>query len=125
MKYLTWRIAVPPKFDKIPEKPGIYIISTQQEIDHEYEIKYVGQSENLLRCVNQHWSREEKNKELRDHIAENYVMKLNYALVDSISDREGMLLYLYNYFNPPFNHGSPPDNEIVKCTVPAVRKIFN
>ena len=124
MKYLTWKIAVPPKFNKVPEKPGIYIISTQQEIDHEYEIKYVGHTDNLLNRVNQHWSQEETNKELKDHIAEDYIMKFNYSLVDSISGREGMVLYMYNHFKPPFNHTPPLESSIVKCTVPAVRKIY-
>ena len=119
---LLWRIAKPPKFNKVPEKPGIYIISTQQEIDHEYEVKYVGHAENLRKRALEHWSKNESNIRLKDHIAEEYIMKLNYSEVEDLEDREGMVLYIYNYYNPPLNIEAPPERPIVRCMMPAVRK---
>ena len=112
----------PPKFNNVPEKPGIYIISTVQEVDHSYEAKYVGQAENLRARALDHWSKNEPNVKLREHIAEKYIMKLNYSEIESASDREGMVLYLRKLYDPPFNPGAIPEADIVKCTVPAVRK---
>ena len=126
MKYLKWKIAVPPKFNKIPDKPGIYILSTIQEVDQKYEVKYVGHADNLRVQAEEHWSKTESNKKLKDHIAEKYMMKLNYSLIESKEDREGMVLYLLKFFTPPFNvdfdKDAPTDKPVVKCTVPAVRK---
>ena len=122
MKKLIWKIAIPPKFEKVPERAGIYIISTNQKEDMEYEVKFVGQAENLRVRVNEHWSKNEKNEELKAHIAEKYMMKFNYSEVDSRTDRDGMVLYLHKLYDPPFNTGNLPEADIIKCTVPAVRK---
>ena len=126
MKYLKWKIAVPPKLSNIPEKAGIYILSTIQEVDQKYEVKYVGQADNLRLRAEEHWSKNESNKRLKDHLAEKYIMKFNYSLIESKEDREGMVLYLLKFFNPPFNtdfnKDSPPEKPVVKCTVPDVRK---
>ena len=124
MKRLKWKKAEPPDFKSVPEKPGIYIISTRQEVDHKYEVKYVGQGDNLRTCANHHWSKKEKNKDLREHIAEKYVMKFNYAEVPSKSERAGMTLYIRILFSPPYNSPVPPKVKGVECTIPAVRKPF-
>ena len=122
MKRLDWRKTEPPDFMNVPEKAGIYIISTRQETDHEYEAKYVGQADNLQARAKEHWSKKEKNKELKAHIAERYVMKFNYSIIESRLDREGMELYLYKIFDPPLNQNSPRGKTAVKCTLPDVRK---
>ncbi|MCL2093765.1 MAG: hypothetical protein FWH12_06155 [Treponema sp.] len=122
MKKLPWKIAEPPVFKLVPEKPGIYIISTRQEVDHAYEVKYIGHADNLHERALLHWSKKEKNKELKEHIAEDYVMKFNYSEVESKADREGMLIYLHELFSPPFNTEPLPNQETVKCTIPGVRK---
>ena len=122
MKILNWRKTEPPDFDNIPQTGGIYIISTRQEADHEFEVKYIGQADNLLARIKDHWSKNEKNKELKAHIAEKYMMKINYSVIESKSDRDGMLLYMYQVFNPPFNHEPPPGTTAINCTIPAVRK---
>jgi excinuclease UvrABC nuclease subunit len=123
MKVLKWRYVEPPKFSSVPEKPGVYIISTRQESDHQYEVKYIGQTANLHVRAKEHWSKKEPNKELSEHIEKHYIMKFNYALVDSTTDRNGMLSYMLDIFQPQFNRSSfRPDAPIVKCTVPGVRK---
>ena len=124
MKVLKWKYAEPPRFNSVPEKAGIYIISTRQELDHAYEVKYIGETENLRTRVNEHWSKSEPNKELREHITEHYLMKFNYAEVESKSEREGMVLYMYNIYDPPFNKSAPQVEEPVKCTQPSVRKFI-
>jgi len=122
MKILGWKKAAPPNFKSVPDKAGIYIISTRQEDDHQYEVKYVGQTDNLQNRVIEHWSKHEKNKKLKDHIAEKYVMKFNYSEVELKSTRDGMVLYMHKIFDPPFNHNVPPGEDIIKCTMPDVRK---
>ena len=122
MKTLVWKMTEPPNFKNVPEKPCIYIISTVQEIDHAFEAKYVGQAENLRARANEHWSKNETNKKLRDHIAENYIMKFNYSEIASKDDRDGMEQYLFDKLNPTFNEKDPECEEIVKCTLPGVRR---
>jgi len=122
MKILKWKIAEPPNFRIVPEKAGVYIISTMQEDDHQFEVKYIGQADNLHGRAAEHWSKHEKNDKLKAHIAEKYIMKFNYAEVESRSDRDGMVLYMSKIFDPPLNLNAPPDTDLVKCTVPGVRK---
>ena len=122
MKRLVWKKTDPPDFKNVPEKAGIYIISTRQENDHAYEVKYVGQTDNLRSRVSEHWSKKEKNKDLKAHISENFIMKLNYAEVASKPDREGMFQYMYDLFDPPYNGKLGSANAVVKCTLPEVRK---
>ena len=122
MKSLVWKMTEPPVFKNVPEKPGIYIISTMQEVDHAFEAKYVGQADNLRARAMEHWSKNETNTKLKEHIAEKYIMKFNYSEIASQSDRDGMELYIYNKLNPPFNENIPPGESVVKCTLPGVRK---
>ena len=122
MKILTWKKAEPPNFKSVPEKAGIYIISTRQEYDHFYEVKYVSQTTNLRERANEHWSKKEPSKELKDHIAEKYIMKFNYTEIESKAERDGMELYIRQLYDPPFNHSPPAGKTPVVCTVPDVRK---
>ena len=122
MKKLDWKRTEPPNFSSVPEKAGIYIISTRQDNDHQFEVKYVGQADNLHSRASEHWSKNEKNRELKDHIAHKYIMKFNYSEVESKQDRDGMELYIYQIFDPPLNRNSPPGKIPVSCTVPGVRK---
>ena len=119
---LKWNKTEPPNFLNVPERPGIYIISTRQETDHEYEVKYVGQADNLLARVKEHWSKKEKNPGLKSHIAEKYIMKFNFSIVNSKPEREGMELYLYEIFKPPFNKKPSSAKTAINCTLPDVRK---
>jgi excinuclease UvrABC nuclease subunit len=106
----------------VPEKAGVYIISTSQEVDHSFVVKYVGQAANLRERTNEHWSKKEPNKELKEHIAEKYIMKFNYSEIESKSDRDGMELYIRELYDPPFNHNRPAGTTAIVCTVPDVRK---
>ena len=121
IKKLIWRMADPPYFKNVPEKAGIYIISTMQKTDGEFEVKYIGQADNLSARANEHWSKKETNTELKNHIAEKYIMKFNYSLVESKSDRDGMVIYACQKYKPPYNRDLDTDIEVVKCTMPAVR----
>ena len=125
MNRLEWKMVEPPNFKVVPEKAGIYIISTKQETDKAFEVKYVGHADNLRVRASEHWSKKEKNEELKAHIAEDYIMKFNYSEIESRADREGMELYLYDMFEPPLNPGPPRGSTIVKCTIPAVRKYIS
>ena len=122
MKVLKWKKTDVPNFDNVPVKPGIYIISTAQEEDNEYVVKYVGQADDLRSRVKEHFSKFEQNAELKAHIEQKYIMKFNYSEVDSQFDREGMELYMYNTYDPPFNHNPPPGKVVVQCTLPGVKK---
>ena len=121
---LEWRsVTAPPDFEGVPERAGIYVISTLQKTDNSYEVKYVGQADNLYARAKEHWSKNEKNERLRKHIAEKYLMKFCFAQVSSQTDRDGLELYLYNLFDPLFNHDSPPAETVIKCHhLPMVRK---
>ena len=122
MKSLKWMMTEPPNFRNVPEKPGVYIISTRQQVDHAYEVKYVGQADNLRARANEHWSKKELNKDLREHIAQDYAMKFNYSEVSDPEHRDGIELYMYNYYKPPFNTKPPPGETVVKCLLPGVRR---
>ena len=122
LKRLDWKKTDPPHFDRVPERAGIYIISTVQDADNEYEVKYVGQANNLREHAKEHFSKKEQNKELKEHIDQKYMMKFNYSEVDSQSDRDGMELYMYELYAPPFNHNTPPGETVISCTVPAAVK---
>ena len=121
MKVFNWKKTVPPNFKSVPEKGGVYVISTRQA-DHEYEAKYVGQTNNLRARAEEHWSKKEKNTKLREHIAEKYIMKFNYAEVEAGPERDGIELYLFNTFEPPFNQNTPAGKAPLSCTVPDIRK---
>ena len=122
MKRLIWKKTDPPNFENVPEKAGIYIISTRQEADHAFEVKYVDQANNLRTRIKEHWSKKEKNLKLKAHISEGYIMKLNYSEVNSQADRDGMVTYMQQIFEPPFNSGSPQGNIVINCSLPEVRK---
>jgi excinuclease UvrABC nuclease subunit len=121
MKVLKWKMAMAPNFSAVPEKAGIYIISTIQEENNAYKAKYVGEAENLQAQVKLHFSKAEKNKELKAHIDEKYMMKFSYSEIECKIEREGMVAYLHQTFNPPFNR-PPQDKGVIVCTVPGVRK---
>ena len=54
MRNLNWNKATPPNFNSVPEDAGIYVISTLQDIDNMYEVKYVGQTNNLQTSAKKH-----------------------------------------------------------------------
>ena len=122
MKPLKWKFAKPPKFEVIPKVPGVYTISTQQS-DSEYEVKYVGQADNLYERAKDHWSKNEKNELLKKHIAEKYAMKFSFSVVSQKGDRDGLELFLYNTYDPPFNRNIPPGETVIRSTtLPEVRR---
>jgi excinuclease UvrABC nuclease subunit len=122
MKELSWYKGTIPNFDDVPKEAGIYVISTQQEIDDEYEVKYIGQSNDLQARAKKHWSANEENKDLKNHIAKGFDMKFSYASVSLGSDRDGMEGYLYITYDPPYNDISPPRETVIECSLPKVRK---
>ena len=65
-------------FDSIPETAGVYIISTKREYDNEYEAIYVGQASNLQQRAKDHWSPNETNTALKNHIAKNPLQSLSH-----------------------------------------------
>ena len=122
MTKLEWKKVNTSEFDRIPAAAGIYLISTLQD-DDQYEVKYVGQASDLRNRAKEHFSKEEKNKELKDHIAKKYVMKFTFSEVSSQLERDGMELYLYQYFNPPYNEKAPPGKTVIKCSsLPRIKK---
>ena len=79
---LNWKKCNPTDgFDNVSEKAGVYMISTKQQVDGAYEVKYVGQASNIKKRAKGHWSDNEQNRELKKHIARGYTMKFNYAEV--------------------------------------------
>ena len=121
-KDLEWRYVTPHEFEDLPEVPGVYIISTLQRADDHYEVKYVGQAENLQARAKEHWSKHETNESLKKHIHEKFAMKFSFLKVGSKEERDGLELYLYNTFDPLLNHRKPPGETPIKCDLPMVRK---
>lgn len=120
---LEWKKCDPEtEFKNVSEKAGVYIISTKQKIDGEYEVKYVGQASNLKERAQQHWSRNEQNTELKNHIANRYAMKFSYAELPSQSDRDGVELFLFKHFDPMYNKCTPSAKTSITCNLPGVRK---
>jgi len=118
---ISWYKAVPPNFDSVPEKPGVYVISTLQKEDDKYEVKYVGKAANLHERANQHWSDSEENESLKKHIQKGYSMKFSFAEVSAEKDRDGIESFLYSTYLPIFNDQEPQSSPIV-INLPDVRK---
>ena len=120
---LEWKECKPEtEFKNVSEKAGVYIISTKQAVDGQYEVKYVGQASNLKERAQQHWSKNEQNTELKNHIANGYAMKFSYAELASQYERDGVELFLFKYFNPVYNKCTPPAKTSLTCDLPEVRK---
>lgn len=120
---LAWKKCDPKtEFEYVPEKAGVYIISTLQESDGKYEVKYVGQASNLKNRAKCHWSSNEQNTKLKKHIEAGYVMKFSYAELSSQSDRNKVELFLFKYFDPRYNECTPPADSCLACNLPDVRK---
>ena len=120
---LAWKKCDPnTDFEAVPEKAGVYIISTLQKSDDKYEVKYVGQASNLKERAQQHWSKNEQNVELKNHIANGYAMKFSYAELSSQSDRDGVELFLFKHFDPIYNKCTPSAKTPMACNLPEVRK---
>lgn len=109
-------------FKNVSEKAGVYIISTKQEVDGQYEVKYVGQASNLKERAQQHWSKNEQNIELKNHIAKGYAMKFSYAELPFQSERDGVELFLFKHFDPVYNKCTPSAKTSLSCDLPEVRK---
>jgi excinuclease UvrABC nuclease subunit len=118
---ISWRKAMPPNFDSVPDKAGVYVISTLQKEDDEYEVKYVGKATNLRERAGQHWSDSEGNENLRKHIKQGFPMKFSYAEVSREQDRDGIEAYLYSAYSPILNDQTPQSKPIV-ADLPNVRK---
>jgi|GEM_PF-2016148 hypothetical protein len=118
---LNWRKCTPPAFDNIPDKAGVYIISTIQKSDNRYEAKFIGKALDLKAAAIKHWSDQEANKGLKTHISKGYHMKLSYAEVEKASDREGIEYFLVNTLKPAFNDKKMPAKAPVVVNLPNVR----
>jgi hypothetical protein len=118
---LNWRKCAPPAFDNIPDKPGVYIISTIQKSDDRYEAKFIGKALDLKTAAVQHWSETEANKGLKTHISKGYRMKLSYAEVEKAPDREGVESFLINTLKPVFNGKKMPVKAPIAVNLPNVR----
>jgi hypothetical protein len=118
---LNWRKCTPPAFDNIPDKAGVYIVSTIQKSDNRYEAKFIGKTLNLKTAAIQLWSEAEANKGLKTHISKGYRMKLSYAEVDKAPDREGIESFLINTLKPAFNGKKMPIKTPILVNLPNVR----
>lgn len=118
---LEWKFAKGNSFENVPNKAGVYIISTKQT-DDTFIVKYVGKASDLKSRADQHWSENEENKELKHHIAQGYYTKFSYAQVGVEEDRSGIELYLYNLYNPKYNKNSPSAKKEIEVNTPIVRK---
>ncbi len=119
---LDWYKTNGGEFSNTPSYSGVYIISTKQKIDDQFEVKYVGQADNIQERAKQHWSNDEENTELKNHIAKGYIMKFSYAEVSKQLDRDNIELFLYKKFDPIYNKNTPPGSKILECSLPDVRK---
>jgi excinuclease UvrABC nuclease subunit len=118
---LKWKKVEDANYDNTPDKAGVYIISTRQKADKQYEVKYVGQASDLKARANEHWSENETNEELKEHIAKGFAMKFSYAEVGKQADRDKVEKFLYDHFNPIYNIISPPGETSEECNLPEVR----
>ena len=114
---LEWRKLEPYRnnVDKAPDEDGVYALCTLQN-NHKYKVRYIGQG-NIRNRLKYHLSKQEENISLKEHIAKGYKMKASYAKVSRQSDRDGIELFLYNYFKPEFNKYSPPSDEEIEVNL--------
>ena len=117
---LAWYKTTINKLSVIPEKPGVYILSTELT-NGEYGVIYVGQSKNLNKRISQHFDESETNLELRKHLKKNYTHKISYAECDN-KYLDPIEKYLIEYFNPIFNLNTGNGDEILKVSLPNVVK---
>ena len=101
--------------EKAPDANGVYALCTLQD-NNKYKVRYVGQG-NLADRLKYHLSDQEENESLKAHIAKGYTMKAVYARVSKKSERYGIELFLYNYFEPKYNRNAPPGDEEIEVNL--------
>ena len=114
---LKWYKIEDENFEFVDNKPGVYIISTKQMFENMDAVDYVGQSIKLQDRIVEHFSNSEENIDLRNHIKKGYIINVYFSYIEK-KYLDGVELYLYNHFDPPFNKNTPPSDEPVKCPVP-------
>lgn len=102
------------KAEKAPDKNGVYMLCTKQQ-GGGYKVRYVGQG-NIKERLLCHLSDNDTNKDLCAHI-KKYKMKASYAEVGKQEDRDGIELFLYEKFNPKYNHIKPPGNKVIPVSL--------
>lgn len=117
---MEWYKVTDRNFSVIPEKSGVYIISTLQKVDNKYAVNYVGQSKNLHERIVKHFSPSEENEQLKKHLAMRYGTKVNWAYVDE-SQLDGVEHFLCRCFKNLFNKNTPPGEKNIECNLPDVR----
>lgn len=99
----------------VPNEDGVYALCTLQS-DDTYKVRYVGQG-NIQDRLKYHLSEQEQNEDLKNHISKGYTMKVFYAIVATQADRDSIELFLYNRFQPRYNHNTPPAEEELKVNI--------
>lgn len=113
MNLVSWYFVGNRGLNNIPQRAGVYIIATNNVV------KYVGQARDLNGRSQQHFSISEDNYELRNHINQNRELtRIYWAEVSLQSERDGIELFLYKRFNPPFNKVTPPTIYPIVCNLP-------
>lgn len=107
MKTLIWFDKKESKFDEIPQKQGVYVIACDCK-NGKSCVVYTGQTDDLQRRTNQHWSDSEPNEDLKKAIAKyRGSFKVTYAKVDDSKDLDGIERYLFNHYQPQFTDRTP------------------
>lgn len=120
MEQLLWYERKRSGIDNIPNKSGVYIIATKQKIDNRYAVNYVGQSITLKDRINEHFSENETNEELKKHLAKEYTTNIYFARVGN-EKLNGIEKYLYQALEPKQNINDPPGESVIECNIPDVR----
>lgn len=119
-KALIWFKKVESKFDDIPKRPGVYVISCKCKDGNDHAI-YVGQSIDLQGRIKEHWSESESNKDLKSAISKYPGSMGAYYAEAGKGDLDGIERYLFDHFEPQFTDRAPQEDPIV-VILPNVKK---
>lgn len=120
MYSLNWLKITDKVFDKIENKPGLYIISVLLK-NGAYYAMFVGKSEHLQENVKRHFSDKENDQGLKDFLSKDLDIKVSYCYCDT-DKLEGIKEYLIGILNPPFNLEQGSTDEKFKCSLPNTNK---
>ena len=116
-KILNWVKANVPSFSNVPHSRGVYVIACRCT-DGSSIVVYTGQSSDLNRRLNEHWSSSESNNDLKKAIS-NYpwAFQAYFALIEDARCLDGCERRLFDYYNPQLTDRAP-DVSPIDCSLP-------
>jgi len=120
MKNLEWLKITDRNFEKIEDKPGLYIISLLFD-NGMYYAMFVDKSEHLKESITRCFSKKEVDPDLKEFLASNFSIKVSYCYCDS-NILDGTKMFLIGTLNPLFNDEIVDIDEKYRCSLPSTNK---